>query len=362
MRRKYQQSGFTIVELLIVIVVIGILATLSLVAYNGVSQKATVASLQSDLSSATNKLKLYQVTNMAYPATLDCTVPPSANSICLKASPGNVYLYSVDNAANPQTFSLTETNNGTVSYIATESTVPTSTTIVVVVPINLTFNPSSTGRNGTIQTWIVPTTGTYTIEVWGAQGGNSGYSAGLGARMRGDFALAAGTTLNLLVGQQGSSNGNHGGGGGGTFVTGNTNNPLIIAGGGGGSGNQIGGSAGAVGSSGTLGTGTGTARGNPGTNGGGGGGAVGGSGGGGGGLLGYGGGGCINSYSGVGGAGGNGTNGSNGTGGTCYPESGGRGFATGGTGGYYTLDGGFGGGGGVILFNFTGGGGGGYSG
>ncbi len=44
-------SGFTIVELLIVIVVIGILATIGLVAYNGVQDRARVAKANSELKS-----------------------------------------------------------------------------------------------------------------------------------------------------------------------------------------------------------------------------------------------------------------------------------------------------------------------
>lgn len=45
-----KQSGFTIVELLIVIVVIGILAAIIIVAYNGVQSQAKMAKQQSDLA------------------------------------------------------------------------------------------------------------------------------------------------------------------------------------------------------------------------------------------------------------------------------------------------------------------------
>lgn len=44
-------KGFTIVELLIVIVVIGILAAITIVAYNGIQQRAQVAKRQSDTQS-----------------------------------------------------------------------------------------------------------------------------------------------------------------------------------------------------------------------------------------------------------------------------------------------------------------------
>ena len=95
-----------------------------------------------------------------------------------------------------------------------------------------------------IQQWVVPVTGNYTIEAFGASGGDvtSNNQGGLGARMRGSFQLQAGQTLNMMVGQMGglpSDDWNHGGGGGGgTFVTLGTNpstaSALIVAGGGGG--------------------------------------------------------------------------------------------------------------------------------
>lgn len=45
-----QQTGFTIVELLIVIVVIGILAAITIVAYNGIQSRAKAASRDSDIA------------------------------------------------------------------------------------------------------------------------------------------------------------------------------------------------------------------------------------------------------------------------------------------------------------------------
>ena len=90
-----------------------------------------------------------------------------------------------------------------------------------------------------IQEWTVPTTGTYTIKAFGAQGGNGqNYVGGLGAEMTGVFQLNAGQVLKILVGQQGGSHSSNraGGGGGGTFVVKSDNTPLIIAGGGSGGG------------------------------------------------------------------------------------------------------------------------------
>lgn len=73
------KSGFTLVELLIVIVVIGILAAITLVAYNGVQAKARDAQRQSDINSITKALEMYYIDNGQYP-TGSCTANCSINS------------------------------------------------------------------------------------------------------------------------------------------------------------------------------------------------------------------------------------------------------------------------------------------
>jgi prepilin-type N-terminal cleavage/methylation domain-containing protein len=64
-----QQSGFTIVELLIVIVVIGILAAITIVAYNGVQRRASTANIQSNLSNLGRAVMIYNADNGAFPAS-----------------------------------------------------------------------------------------------------------------------------------------------------------------------------------------------------------------------------------------------------------------------------------------------------
>ena len=95
-----------------------------------------------------------------------------------------------------------------------------------------------------IQEWTVPATATYTIEVYGAQGGRSylygsstWYDGGKGAKMVGDFNLSQGDVLKIMVGQQGVENPNNqrgAGGGGGTYVVLSSGTTLLIAAGGGG--------------------------------------------------------------------------------------------------------------------------------
>lgn len=69
--RMGTRSAFTVVELLIVIVVIGILATLTIIAYSGVQDDARRASLQSDLSQSAKKLEEYKFKNAeTFPSNL----------------------------------------------------------------------------------------------------------------------------------------------------------------------------------------------------------------------------------------------------------------------------------------------------
>ena len=123
MKQIKNRSGFTIVELLVVIVVIGILATITVVSYTGISNKANIAVMQSDLSNSSNQLKMYQATYGSYPTTIDpstkCPTNPTYDStLCLKTSQNNTYAYT----SNGTIFNLVETNSNGLSYNITDNT------------------------------------------------------------------------------------------------------------------------------------------------------------------------------------------------------------------------------------------------
>ena len=141
-KKQLINPAFTIVELLVVIVVIGILAAITIVSYTGLSSKATLASLQSDLINSSKQLKIFQTVNGNYPTTisLDCSAAPdSITNKCLKLSSGNTITsltndYFVNNNTNPQTFSLTIKNSSTnIISLVTESSKPS---ILVPAPLN----------------------------------------------------------------------------------------------------------------------------------------------------------------------------------------------------------------------------------
>lgn len=65
---RKSSSGFTLVELLIVIVVIAILAAISVVAYRGVQNRAHDSRRLSDLTAITKALELYKSEIGNYPS------------------------------------------------------------------------------------------------------------------------------------------------------------------------------------------------------------------------------------------------------------------------------------------------------
>ena len=67
-----QKSGFTIVELLIVIVVIAILAAISVIAYNGIQNRSKNAQTQQTASAWIKALQMYKADNSRWPGGFVC--------------------------------------------------------------------------------------------------------------------------------------------------------------------------------------------------------------------------------------------------------------------------------------------------
>ncbi len=191
------------------------------------------------------------------------TPPPTANgttincgqTATLTATNGIIYNWFSDAAG------ATQVGTG-ASW--TTPTLNATTTYYVGSAASQASGSQSFSYNGGVQTFTAPSTGTYTLEVWGAKGGggsNCFGSGGNGGYSKGDVTLTAGQTIYLALGEQGfqssntnayngggagNPNGNDPGytGGGATHIattngtlaslSGNQNAVLLVAGGGGG--------------------------------------------------------------------------------------------------------------------------------
>lgn len=80
------KRGFTIVELLIVIVVVAILAAITIVTYSGIQTRAEKSAREADISFIQKSLGKYNVTHEDYPGSISDCPNPSEGNLCLTSS------------------------------------------------------------------------------------------------------------------------------------------------------------------------------------------------------------------------------------------------------------------------------------
>ncbi|MFZ1301076.1 MAG: prepilin-type N-terminal cleavage/methylation domain-containing protein [Candidatus Microsaccharimonas sp.] len=105
------RAGFTIVELLIVVVVIAILATISIVAYNGVTSRAKISSINSALVQSGKKVSSHYVSN-------NDTFPTLLSDVGITNSSDTSYQYAVNNVSPIKNYCITATSDATTYHVA----------------------------------------------------------------------------------------------------------------------------------------------------------------------------------------------------------------------------------------------------
>ena len=99
-------SAFTIIELLIVIVIIGVLVAIAAVSYNGITRSAKESALKSEVKQISTVLELHKAKNSTYPTSLATNIPPiqspdSANITYVQLDNGLSYSLTATSKANP---------------------------------------------------------------------------------------------------------------------------------------------------------------------------------------------------------------------------------------------------------------------
>lgn len=102
-----KNSGFTIVELLIVIVVVAILAAITIVAYSGIQNQAKDAIVKNDMNTVSKALEFFYVDNGRYPSSTSDYAAVKATGLTIRRhdTATNSMLYCID-TANPNAWML----------------------------------------------------------------------------------------------------------------------------------------------------------------------------------------------------------------------------------------------------------------
>lgn len=111
-----KRSGFTLIEIILVVVIIGILAGIAIPRMGGKTEKAKISQAKSNIAALGMAIQEYEIMNGDYPPSLEALLDESKGGPFLekKVVPkdpwGASYVYSAPGAHNSHTFDLSCTS------------------------------------------------------------------------------------------------------------------------------------------------------------------------------------------------------------------------------------------------------------
>jgi len=155
-------SGFTIVELLIVVVVIAILAAITIVAYNGVTKRAAESAMQAGIKQVGTSIGVYKLDNSVYPSSLatlgiDQSLYSNKDALWAYTTTGDTFCLSTGSKTSSAIFHISDSNGApttglcgdhTVGMLSSPTSPPTTTPPVASYPTRDGYTNTSTSAVG----------------------------------------------------------------------------------------------------------------------------------------------------------------------------------------------------------------------
>ena len=110
------KSGFTLIEIILVVVIIGILAGIVIPRIGGRSEQAQISQAKSNIQALSMAIQEFEMMNGAYPSSLDQLLDKSKGGPFMEKNSipkdpwGKPYSYSAPGAHNSHTFDLSCTS------------------------------------------------------------------------------------------------------------------------------------------------------------------------------------------------------------------------------------------------------------